>query len=144
MVSVKRTVGVLACVVVFSALAAGVALAQDVIGCIDSNQVLFQHPKFEQTMNQVKEVVSKKEQEARTAIDKEPNDQKKQEILNTKRREAATEEQKLTQPIYKDIDLAIRTIAQSKKVTVVVDKNAVFFGGLDITNDVINELKKKA
>lgn len=143
MILVKKTVRILVCAAALSFLTAGAALAQDVIGCIDSNKVLFQHPKFEQVQKQVKDILTKKEQEAKTAIDKEPNEQKKQEIYNSKRKEAATEEQKLTQPIYKDIDLAIRTVAQTKKVTVVVDKNAVFFGGLDITNDVITELKKK-
>lgn len=143
MVSLKKAVKIFAGVAALTVFAAGSAFAQDVIGCIDSNQVLFQHPKFEQVQTQVKDILNKKEQEARTAIDKEPNDQKKQEIFNNKRKEAATEEQKLTQPIYKDIDLAIRAVAQTKKITVVVDKNAVFFGGIDITNDVITELKKK-
>lgn len=143
MVLVSKTIKILACAAALTILAACSAMAQDVIGSIDSNQVLFQHPKFEQVQKQIKDIVTKKEQEARTAIDKEPNEQKKQEIFNTKRKEAATEEQKLIQPIYKDIDLAIRTVAQAKKITVVVDKNAIFYGGLDITNDVITELKKK-
>ena len=53
------------------------------------------------------------------------------------------EEQKLMDPIFKDINLAIRTVANQKKLTVIVDKEAVFFGGVDITDDVIAELKKK-
>ena len=44
----------------------------------------------------------------------------------------------------KDIDMAIRTVCKAKAVTVVVDRNAVFFGGLDITDDVVQELKKKS
>lgn len=143
MVSAKKTVKIFACVAVLTLMAAGAAFAQDVIGCIDPDKVLFQHPKFAQVQKQVKDVVTKKEQQARAVFDKESNEQKKQDILNAARKEIATEEQKLTQPIYKDIDLAIRTVAQAKKITVVVNKNAVFFGGLDITNDVITELKKK-
>jgi outer membrane protein len=53
------------------------------------------------------------------------------------------EEQKLMEPLFKDIDLAIRTVAKLKSITVVLDKGQVFFGGTDITEDVIQELKKK-
>ncbi|MCD8391759.1 MAG: OmpH family outer membrane protein, partial [Cloacibacillus porcorum] len=51
--------------------------------------------------------------------------------------------QKLMEPLFKDINLAIRTVANQKKLTVVVDKEAVFYGGIDITDAVIAELKKK-
>lgn len=143
MVSIVKAAKIFACAAALTVSVAGGAFAQDVIGSIDPNKVLFQHPKFEQVQKQVRTIQTKKEQEARTAIEKESNDQKKQEIFNTKRREMATEEQKLVQPIYKDIEIAIRTVAQAKKITVVVDKTAVFFGGLDITDDVVTELKKK-
>lgn len=143
MIAAKKIVGIFLFAAVMAVFAAGSAFAQDVIGCVDFNKAMFQHPKMEQVQKQMQDVMSKKEQEMRTAIEKESNDQKKQEIYNTKRREMATEEQKLIQPIYKDIDLAIRTVAQAKKITVVVEKAATFYGGVDITNDVINELKKK-
>lgn len=143
MVSAKKAAKIFLCAAALTIFAVGSAFAQDVIGCVDFNKTLFQHPKIEQVQKQIQDVVSKKEQEMRTAIEKESSDQKKQEIYNAKRREMSVEEQKLIQPIYKDIDLAIRTIAQGKKITVVVEKNATFFGGIDITNDVINELKKK-
>jgi len=48
------------------------------------------------------------------------------------------------QPLFKDIDLAIRTVAKAKGLTIVLDKTQVFFGGMDITNDVIQELKKQS
>jgi len=35
-------------------------------------------------------------------------------------------------------------VAKVKKVTVVIEKSAVYFGGIDITDDVIQELKKNA
>ena len=46
-------------------------------------------------------------------------------------------------PLFTDINLAIRTVANAKKITVVVDKDAVFYGGTDITDAVVAELKKK-
>ena len=47
------------------------------------------------------------------------------------------------EPLFKEINLAIRTVANQKKLTVVVDKEAVFYGGIDITDAVVAELKKK-
>ncbi|MDR1136850.1 MAG: OmpH family outer membrane protein, partial [Synergistaceae bacterium] len=75
-------------------------------------------------------------------IDKESDNNKKAEIFQAMRKEIAAEEQKLMQPLFKEIDLAIRNVATAKKITVVVDKTALFYGGVDITDDVVQELKK--
>jgi len=122
---------------------AGVALAADTIGVLDPQKVLFQHPKFQEVQKQIKAMMEKKQAEAKAAIEKAANDKEKQKIFNTKRQEAAMEEQKLMQPLFKDIDLAIRTVAKTKGITIVLDKAQVFFGGVDITEDVIQNLKKK-
>jgi outer membrane protein len=121
----------------------GIAVAQEKIGVIDPQKVLFQHPKFQEVQQKINSVVQQKQQEAKTAIDQVTDNQQKQQIFETKRQEAAMEEQKLMGPLFKDIDLAIRTIAKAKGITVVLDKGQVFFGGTDITEDVIQELKKK-
>jgi len=120
-----------------------VALAADTIGVLDPQKVLFQHPKFQEVQKQIKAMMEKKQAEAKAAIEKATDDKEKQKIFNTKRQEAAMEEQKLMQPLFKDIDLAIRTVAKTKGITIVLDKAQVFFGGVDITQDVIQNLKKK-
>ena len=122
---------------------AGAALAEEKVAIIDPQKVMFQHPKFEQTQKQIKTVMEKKQNEAKAAIDKEKDNNKKAQIFQAKRQEAAVEEKKLMDPLFKDIDMAIRSVCKAKAVTVVVDRNAVFFGGLDITDDVVQELKKK-
>ena len=101
------------------------------------------HPKFEQVQKQLKDITASKQKEAQTAIDKESDDKKKAQIYQSKRQELAKEEQKLMEPLFKEINLAIRTVANQKKLTVVVDKEAVFYGGIDITDAVVAELKKK-
>ncbi|MDR1514660.1 MAG: OmpH family outer membrane protein [Synergistaceae bacterium] len=123
--------------------AAGTAMAaEEKVGGIDPQRVLFQHPKYEQTLKQIKEIADRKQDEAKTAIDKETDNNKKAEIFQAMRKEIAEEEQKLMQPLFKDIDLAVRTVATAKQVTVVVDKTALFYGGVDITDDVVQELKR--
>jgi outer membrane protein len=119
------------------------AASEEKVGAIEPQKVLFQHPKYEQTLQQIKNIADQKTNEAKTAIDKEPDNNKKAEIFQNMRRVIAEEEQKLMQPLFKEIDLAVRTIATAKKITVVVDKTTVFYGAVDITDDVVQELKKK-
>lgn len=143
MVQSKKVAKILLLTFVLSIFAIGTAFADDVIGCVDMNKIMFQHPKMEQTAQQIKTAVDAKEKEMRDAVEKETNDQKKEQIFRQKRTEAANEERRLMEPLLKDVDLAIRTVANAKKITVVVDKGAVVYGGTDITDDVITELKKK-
>ncbi|GAB6280354.1 MAG: OmpH family outer membrane protein [Thermovirga sp.] len=139
----RKTLSVLALSVFLVVVLAGLAAAEEKIGVIDPQKVLFQHPKFEQTQKQIKAVVEKKQAEAKAAMDKTTDNNEKQKIFETKRQESAREEQKLMEPIFKDIDLSIRTVAKAKNITIVLDKGQVFFGGTDLTEDVIQELKKK-
>ncbi|MDO5562204.1 MAG: OmpH family outer membrane protein [Synergistaceae bacterium] len=142
MFSTKKIAICAAAASLLALLAAGTAFA-DVIGCVNPQRIMFQHPKFEQVQKQIKTMTEKKQNEAKTAIDKEKDDKKKAQIYQKKRQEAAQEEAKLMEPLFKDINLAVRTVANAKKINVVVDKDAVFFGGIDITDAVVTELKKK-
>ncbi len=143
MFSVKR-VGILLSVAILVLLLSPLAEANEKIGVIDPQKIIFQHPRFEGVTKQLQQISNTKENEMKLAVDKEPDQNKKAQIFNTKRNELAQEEQKLMQPIFKDAELAVRTVAKVKGITVVLEKSAVYFGGIDITDDVIQELKKNA
>ncbi|MDR3331403.1 MAG: OmpH family outer membrane protein [Synergistaceae bacterium] len=121
-----------------------VMAAEEKVGGVDPQSLVFQHPQYEQVMKQLKDIAEAKDQEARAAIAKESDNNKKAEIFQKMRMEVAEEERKLMQPIFKDIELAIRTVAAAKNVTVVVDKAALLFGGIDITEDVVQEIKRRS
>lgn len=145
MVNVRKWVGAFLLMAVLGVFAPPFAFAaEEKVGGIDPQKVLFQHPKYEQTLKQIKAVADKKQNDAKVAMDKETDNNKKAEIFQKMRREIADEEQKLMQPLFKDINLAVRAVAGAKKITVVVDKSALFYGGIDITDDVVQELKKKS
>ena len=126
-----------------SAFAAAKAPVGDVVGVIDSQLIVTKHPKFEETARQLQQVMSQKENEAKIAIDKEPEPAKKAQIMQTKRMEAAREEQRLMEPIYKDCQEAVRVIAKQRNVTIVLEKVSVYFGGEDITDYVVQQLMRK-
>ena len=129
-------------------LAGGMAFAAaksagDVIGVIDSQLIVTRHPSFETTVKQMQQMMTQKENEARTAVDQEPDQEKKLQIMQTKRMEAAREEQRLMEPIYRDCQEAVRVIARQMNVTIVLEKSSVYFGGQDITDYVIQQLSRK-
>jgi outer membrane protein len=127
-------------VLVFGAMAS----ADEKIGVIDSQKIVFQHPKFEGITKQMQQISKTKETEMKAAVDSEKDQDKKAEIYQAKRRELAQEEQRLMQPLFQEAQMAVRTVAKLKNITVVIEKGAVYFGGIDITDDVIQELKKNA
>jgi outer membrane protein len=121
----------------------GAAVAAEKIAIIDPQKVLFNHPKFQDTQKQIQSMMDKKQQETKMAMETAKGEEEQRRIFMQKRQEAAIEEQKMMEGLFKDIDMAIRVVAQAKGFTLVLDKNQVFFGGVDITNDVILELNKK-
>jgi outer membrane protein len=116
---------------------------EDKIGVIDSQMVITKHPNFESAMKELQGISKKKEDEARAAADKEPDEARKAQLIREKRMELAKEEQRLMEPIIKDAQLAVRTVAKRKGITIVLEKASVYVGGTDITEDVIQELIKK-
>ena len=145
MFSKKRIGMLLSLAILLVCFSAVLASANDEkIGVIDSQKIIFQHPRFEAVTKQLQQISQKKENEMKMAVDKESDQNKKAQIFNTKRNEFAQEEAKLMQPIFQEAQVAVRTVARLKGVTVVIEQSAVYFGGIDITDDVIQELKKKA
>ena len=81
---------IVAAAVVFGLVSVGAAVAtEEKVGGIDPQKVLFQHPKYEQTLKQVKAIADKKQGEAKTAIDKETDNNKKAQIFQKMRKEIA-------------------------------------------------------
>lgn len=114
----------------------------DNVGIVDMNEVFSSHPKLNQILQQVNNIGRQKENEARAAAEKETDTAKKAQAVQTKRMEFEQERQKLTAPIYRDCQQALREVAARKKLVLVFDKLLVLIGGVDITQDVIQQLAK--
>ena len=124
-------------------LAGGVAFgAGDVIGVIDSQLIVTRHPRFEATARELQQIMVQKENEARVAAEQESDQARRVQIVQTKRMEAAREEQRLMEHIYKDCQEAVRVIAKQRNVTIVLEKASVYFGGEDITDYVVQQLNR--
>ena len=119
------------------------ASGADFVGIVDRGEILNNHPNLNKVRQQLSEIARKKENEAKAAADKETDTAKKAQAVQQKRMELAQEEQKLMAPIYRDCEQAVREVAVKKKLTLVLDKFVVLIGGVDITQDVIQQLSKK-
>lgn len=80
--------------------------------------------ELEKMYKQYKSELDKKELSARKTLDE------KQKGL-----------MKLRDSLKVKVEAAIKAIAKQKNITYVVDKQAMFYGGIDITNDVLGKIK---
>ncbi|MBQ7151399.1 MAG: OmpH family outer membrane protein [Synergistaceae bacterium] len=114
----------------------------DSIGFVNMQDVLQSHPQLRQTQQKIMDTARQKEREATAAAEKEPDQAKKAQLVQAKRMEMAQEEQKLMAPILRDCEQAVRDIAAKKKLALVLDQFVVLVGGVDITQDVIQQLSR--
>ena len=126
-----------------SSSSAAAPIASETVGIVDRGLILDNHPGLNQARQQLANIARQKENEAKAAADKETDTAKKAQAVQAKRMELAQEEQKLMAPIYRDCEQAVREVAVKRKLTLVLDKFVVLIGGVDITQDVIQQLSRK-
>lgn len=114
----------------------------DFIGVVDMFMIVENHPRANQVRQQIANMMRQKENEAKAAADKETDPAKKAQAVQSKRMEFAQEEQKLMAPLYSECQQAVREIAVKRKMTLVLTNAVVLIGGVDITQDVIQQLSR--
>ena len=70
------------------------------------------------------------------------NDQEKSDYYQQTQQRLQQKQQELIEPIQKSVEESVKSVADAKGLTVVIDKNAVVYGGTDITQDVIKKISK--
>ena len=144
----------IAAAVATSVLAAPAAFAYT-IGYVDTAKVLTSYKGAQSAQAQMQKELQtyqtelaerqKKIQEAQKAGKSQAEIQKMMEQFEKElaplKNKAAQLEQKLSADVKTKVEAQIKSIAQRRKVDVVIDKAAVLYGGVDLTNDVINALK---
>ena len=72
---------------------------------------------------------------------KDMNDTEKQRYYQQLQEVIANKEKELMEPVFQKIEAAIKKVADKKGLAVVVEKNTVVYGGLDITEEVEKTLQ---
>ena len=117
------------------------AVASDIIGFIDAQMVLVAHPKYEESQRYLDDFITRKSDEARAAAEIEPDPSRRMVIIDEARQASGMEEMRIMNPITVDINKIIETVAQSRGVTIVLEKVYIFFGGVDLTDDVVRGVR---
>lgn len=122
------------------------------VGSIDINQVLVNYVKYQDLQSNQK-ISAAEIQEYTATAQKEINaaksqDEKKKLIEKhakeiEKKKDAFKDQYgKQIEALKYNINLAIKTVAQNKKLPLVFKNDSLIYGGIDITNDVIVQINK--
>ena len=112
------------------------------IGVVNYQVLISQHPdmaKAQETM-QAEVEQAKKDFDAKSAT---MNDKEKQEYYAQIQQRLGLKQQELLGAINDKVEAAIKTVAEAKGLSVVMDKSNVVYGGQDITDEVGKKITGK-
>ncbi len=115
--------------------------ASSAIGVIDYREAMSQSPDLRDANEQMQTAVADAKQEFELKSANMSEDEKAAYYQQTQER-LQQKQQDLIDPIQKKIEAEVKAVAEAKGLQVVLDKNAVVYGGQDITQDVIRKLAK--
>lgn len=120
---------------------AGAAPASSV-GYVDMQALVMQHPDMAAAQAELQKAVQEAQQtfESKAAT---MNEKERQDYYLQLEKGLNVKQQALMEPIEKKIDEAIKAVADKKGLSVVVEKNQIVYGGMDITQDVVKSYTKK-
>ena len=112
------------------------------VGVVDFRQVMAQHPGLTDADNTMKQTITdaQKEFEEKSA---NMGEKEKAEYYQQTQQRLQQKQKELVEPIEASVNDAIKSVADAKGLSVVIDKNAVLYGGQDITQDVVKKVSKK-
>jgi outer membrane protein len=117
------------------------------IGTVDIQEAILKHPKAEESLNTLREFQAERQKDldAKTKGKELTDEEKKQisELISKYEEEIENKDKELTAKLFEEIKLAIEKVAKRRGLILVVEKQSVFYGGIDITEEVIAELNKK-
>ena len=154
-------------------LACGIAYAADSVGLVDSQKIMFQHPGFDEASKIIiflsraleggapQILTSERDPERREMIMKfstqvtefaqldraiaaENDIEKKTGLWEERQNKLSEFEVGLMRPIMEECRQAIQTVMTLKQMTVVIELDSVYYGGTDITEEVIQHLRRTA
>ena len=111
------------------------------VGVIDYREVMSKHPDVNTLNTQMQQAVADAQKEFQ---EKSANmsDQEKSDYYQQTQQRLQQKQQELIDPIQQKVDATVKTVAEAKGLSVVLDKSSVVYGGQDITQDVLSKVSK--
>jgi outer membrane protein len=138
----KRVFSTLLLSCAIGALVAPAAIAADLtdIGFLDQS-ALANLPAFVSANQQLSAYKQQLDQQFANAMRGAKTDADKQRISLQFQQKFSDKQNELVGPLYQRTQLAIANVVGSKKLSIVVDKRIVIYGGQDITGDVMSAVR---
>ncbi|MBE3578030.1 MAG: OmpH family outer membrane protein [Limnochordales bacterium] len=115
--------------------AAGVSQTAPSIGYVDSTRLINAYLATPAVDKVLQDEKNRLEKEMATVLEKEKDDQKKQEIVNQYQ---ARLNARIQQEVEK-LNTFVAQVAKEKGISLVLDGTAVIYGGVDLTADVMKK-----
>ena len=112
------------------------------VGVVDADLILSQHPDVQNFQTQMNAAIAEVQKDFEEKS-KGMTDQEKSDYYIQCQQRLAQKQNELMEPIKKSVNDTIKKVADSKGLSVVIEKAAVVYGGTDITQDVVSRLTKK-
>lgn len=116
------------------------ASSESAIGVVNYQMLVAQSPD----LSKVNEAMNKEIESAQKDFNeksKTMNEAAKRKYYTQTQERLANKQKELMDPVLKKIEASIKKIADKKGLAVVVDKNTVVFGGVDITDEVAKSMQ---
>lgn len=112
------------------------------IGVVDQQEVIQSNPgltaDYQQKMQQTASDMQKDFDEK----SKDMSDEDKEKLFNDMQQQFNEKRMAIEKEMKSGVDEAVKSVASKKGLSLVVDKNAVIYGGVDITKDVADTVTK--
>ena len=116
------------------------ASSESAIGVVNYQMLLSQVPDLQNVQTSMKQEIDNAQKDF-DEKSKTMNDTEKQRYYQQLQERLSNKEKELMDPVLKKIETTIKKVADKKGLSVVVDKNTVVYGGLDITDEVSKALQ---
>ena len=127
---------VMTLVLALGCMGSAFAAESNLVGFVDTQRVLRNHPEMQTTMSVLKLEAQKAQQEFEQKA-ASLDEQGKAELRQKLTEQVDTKEASLLKPIYDSVRKAIEEVAKAHGITSVVNANAMVYGGMDLTNEVM-------
>ena len=126
-------------VLALGCMSSAFAAESNLVGFVDTQRVLRSHPEMQTTMSVLKLEAQKAQQEFEAKADS-LDEKGKAELRQKLTEQVDKKEASLLNPIYTSVRKAIEEVAKAHGITSVVNANAMVYGGLDLTNEVMAKI----
>ena len=120
---------------------ASAAAKESAIGVVNYQMLVSQSPELANVRTAMQNEIATAQKDFDEKR-KNMSDAEKQRYYKQLQERIGNKERELMDPVLKNIELQIQKIADKKGLSVVVHKDTVVFGGVDITDDVVRAMQK--